>query len=63
MKAEDCFITGAKILLLRLRWDSLGKVIEVCKVTRPGSLTSTLLLNLFYKDLIDEDIINKQYEI
>ena len=37
-----------------IRWDSLGKNIEVCKGTRQGGLTSTLLFNLFYKDLIDE---------
>ena len=31
-----------------------GNIIQICKGTRQGGLSSTLLFNLFYKDLIDE---------
>ena len=39
---------------VKIKWNTLGKAIQICKGTRQGGLTSSLLFNLFYKDLIDE---------
>jgi exonuclease III len=39
---------------VQVKWNGLGNVINVCKGTRQGGLTSPLLFNMFYKDLVDE---------
>ena len=41
-------------ITVRIKWNKLGKEIKIYKGTRQGGLTSSMLFNLFYKDLIDE---------
>ena len=50
---------------VQVRWNGLGKNINVLKGTRQGGLTSPLLFNLVYKDLIDElgSIDNDKYNV
>ena len=43
-----------KNITVQIKWKVLGSKIVIGKGTRQGGLTSTLLFNLFYKDLIDE---------
>ena len=43
-----------KNITVQIKWKVLGSKIVIGKSTRQGGLTSTLLFNLFYKDLIDE---------
>ena len=39
---------------MQMKWNVTGNIIQICKGTRQGRLSSPLLFNLFYKDLIDE---------
>jgi hypothetical protein len=42
-------------LSVKVKWNSVvGKSINICKGTRQGGLTSRLLFNIFYSDLVNE---------
>ena len=41
-------------ITVQIKWNVTGNIIQICKGTRQGGLSSPLLFNLFYKDLIDE---------
>ena len=38
---------------VQIKWKGIGNTIRICKGTRQGGLTSTLLFNICYKDMID----------
>ena len=38
---------------MQIKWKGIGNTIRICKGTRQGGLTSTLLFNICYKDMID----------
>ena len=56
---------------VRIKWDKLGKSINIQKGTRQGGLTSPFLFNVFYKELVDIlfahsggiSIYNKQFNL
>ena len=41
-------------ITVQVKWNKLGMSIPVNKGTRQGGLSSSLLFNIFYKDLVDE---------
>ena len=56
---------------VRIKWDKLGKSINIQKGTRQGGLTSPFLFNVFYKEFVDIlsahsggiSIYNKQFNL
>ena len=39
---------------VQVKWNGIGNTINIYKGTRQGGLTSSMLFNIFYKDMIDE---------
>ena len=51
---RDSFWYDVTHMTVNIKWNIIGKSINVCKGIRQGGLTSPFIFNAFYKDLIDD---------